>query len=146
MNESGPLALHGSCHCGSVSVELRTTLPTPPAARACGCSFCSKHRAIWTSDPQGKLIVRHREASDILRYRFGLKITDFIICAHCGVPCAALGEVDGRLLGVVNINTMDRFTEFAPASPASFDGEDTDDRLARRRVGWTPASIVSGPA
>jgi len=50
--------------------------------------------------------------------------------------------VDDRLLGVVNINTMDRLGDFAPASPASFDGEETDDRLARRRKGWTPARVV----
>ena len=50
--------------------------------------------------------------------------------------------VDDRLLGVVNINTMDRRSEFAPAAHASFDGEETEDRIARRRAGWTPASVV----
>ena len=28
------------------------------------------------------------------------------------------------------------------ANPASFDGEETEDRLARRRKGWTPARMV----
>ena len=142
MNRHASTSLHGSCHCGRVSVELRTQSPTPPAARACGCSFCTKHGAAWTSDPQGELVLSHRAADDIRRYRFGLGITDFTICAHCGVPCVAVGMVDERLLGVVNINTMDRLSDFTPASPASFDGEETDDRLARRRKGWTPARVV----
>jgi hypothetical protein len=142
MNSPAPLSLHGSCHCGRVSVELRTHSSALPAARACGCSFCTKHGAAWTSDPQGELVLSHRAPDDIRRYRFGLGITDFIICAHCGVPCAAVGLVDDRLLGVVNINTMDRLSDFAPANPASFDGEETDDRLARRRKGWTPARMV----
>ena len=137
-----PLSLHGSCHCGRVSVELRTQSPTLPVARACGCSFCTKHGAAWTSDPQGELVLSHGAPDDIRRYRFGLGITDFIICAHCGVPCVAVGMVDDRLLGVVNINTMDRLSDFAPANPASFDGEETEDRLARRRKGWTPARVV----
>ena len=142
MNNPQPLSLHGSCHCGRVSVELRTQSPTLPAARACGCSFCTKHGAAWTSDPQGELVLSHRAPDDIRRYRFGLGITDFIICADCGVPCVAVGMVDDRLLGVVNINTMDRLSDFAPANPASFDGEETEDRLARRRKGWTPARMV----
>lgn len=137
-----PLSLHGSCHCGRVSVELRTQSPTLPVARACGCSFCTKHGAAWTSDPQGELVLSHGASDDIRRYRFGLGITDFIICAHCGVPCVAVGMVDDRLLGVLNINTMDRLSDFAPANPASFDGEETEDRLARRRKRWTPARVV----
>ena len=32
MNTPQPLSLHGSCHCGRVSVELRTQSPTLPAA------------------------------------------------------------------------------------------------------------------
>jgi len=142
VNGPAPLSLHGSCHCGRVSVELHTSSETLPAARACGCSFCTKHGAAWTSDPQGELVLSHRAPDDIRRYRFGLGITDFIICADCGVPCVAVGMVDDRLLGVVNINTMVRLSDFAPASPASFDGEETEDRLARRRKGWTPARVV----
>ena len=105
MTSRAPLSLTGSCHCGRVSVKLRTSSKTLPAARACGCSFCTKHGAAWTSDPQGELVLSHRAPDDIRRYRFGLGITDFIICAHCGVPCVAMGMVDDRLLGVVNINT-----------------------------------------
>ena len=144
MTSRAPLSLTGSCHCGRVSVKLRTSSKTLPAARACGCSFCTKHGAAWTSDPQGELVLSHRAPDDIRRYRFGLGITDFIICAHCGVPCVAVGMVDDRMLGVVNINTMDRLRDFAPASPASFDGEETEDRLARRRKGWTPARVMCG--
>ena len=142
MDEAAPLSLHGSCHCGRVSVELRTPSALPPAARACGCSFCTRHGAAWTSDPHGELILTHQAPGDVHRYRFGLDITDFILCAHCGVPCAAVGMVDDRLLGVVNINTMDRRSEFAAAAHASFEGEATEDRIARRRAGWTPASVI----
>tara|TARA_B100000378_G_scaffold48630_1_gene36302 strand:+ start:1099 stop:1629 length:531 start_codon:yes stop_codon:yes gene_type:complete len=149
MNNPQPLSLHGSCHCGRVSVELRTQSPTLPAARACGCSFCTKHGAAWTSDPQGELVLSHRAPDDIRRYRFGLGITDFIICAHCGVPCVAVGMVDDRLLGVVNINTMDRLSDFAPPTPPPSTekrpkiGSHGGARAGRRRA-WCAHKIQTG--
>ena len=133
----------GSCHCGAVTVALRTPAEQPPpASRACGCSFCTKHGAVWTSAPDGALSIYFDAPDHIRRYRFGLEITDFLLCATCGVPCAAVGTVDDRLRGVVNVNALDRASEFANAAPASFDGEDVEDRVARRRKGWTPAAIV----
>ena len=132
MTSRAPLSLTGSCHCGRVSVELHTSSETLPAARACGCSFCTKHGAAWTSDPQGELVLSHRAPDDIRRYRFGLGITDFIICADCGVPCVAMGMVDDRLLGVVNINTMDRLGDF-PRQP----------RLLRRGRDRRPARAAA---
>jgi hypothetical protein len=46
----------GSCHCGNISFELNWLPdPTEIPARACNCSFCTKHGGAWTSLPTGSL-------------------------------------------------------------------------------------------
>jgi hypothetical protein len=58
----GPLSIamliRGSCHCGNITLQLEwTPEPTEIPARACNCSFCTKHGGVWTSCPTGALTV-----------------------------------------------------------------------------------------
>jgi len=47
--------------------------------------------------------------------------------------------MEGRLYGVVNVNTLDDIERsILRASPASFEGEDEAARLERRRRNWIP--------
>lgn len=128
----------GQCHCGNLSFALdwRGDCDAIPA-RACTCSFCRKHGAIWTADPSSTLALTVRDAGAHSKYRFDSGTADFHVCAYCGVAPLATSEIDGRVYAVVNVQT---FENVDPArlrhAHVSFDGEATDSRLARRQRGW----------
>ena len=135
--------LAGHCHCGSVRVILETE--KPPAElplRACQCSFCRTRGALTTSDPAGHLFVEAAPGA-VNRYRFGLRITDFILCEECGTYVAALSDIGGQTMGVVNVlgAGLAGFEGRAP-DPMTYDDETPDQRLARRRDRWMRAQMV----
>jgi hypothetical protein len=77
-----------------------------------------------------------------LPYRFGLEITDFHICARCGVYVAASWLDGPDRFGVVNINALDERAAFTGAHiETDFSGEDVAARSARRRQAWTPMTV-----
>jgi len=138
--------LHGSCHCGALTVALDTA--RPPAdlpVRVCGCGFCLRHRPTYTTDPAGHVTLRATGEGDLVRYRFGLRLADFLICRTCGVFIAALepGE-PGR--AVVNLAVLERAAELTgePTRFTAYDSEDAAARTARRARSWTPATLVVG--
>jgi hypothetical protein len=72
--------IHGSCHCGNI----RVTFDWPDSGlaipvRACGCGLCTKHRAAWTSHPEGRFCLGIAE-SRVTQYQFGTKTADFHVC------------------------------------------------------------------
>jgi hypothetical protein len=132
--------IRGSCHCGNVSFELAwpgdaASIP----ARRCGCTFCQKHGGVWTSNPAGALTVRIARPAQVSRYEFGTATAEFVVCANCGAVPLVTSRIDGRVYAVVNVNTFDGVD---PAritiAPASFDGEEVGNRLARRERNWIP--------
>ena len=132
------MLIAGRCHCGNIAFTLRWE-PEPERipARACGCSFCTKHGGVWTASPTGSLVVTVRDASHVHAYAFGTRTADFHICTRCGVVPVVTSRIDDRLYAVVNVNA---FEDVAPALLAragvSFDAEDETARLARRKRGW----------
>lgn len=136
----------GSCHCGNIALALRW--PGNPAeipARACDCSFCTRHGGIWTSAPDAELDVTVRDPALVTRYAFGTRTADFHVCSRCGVVPLVTCSIGGRLFAVVNVNTLeDRVRTRARTAPARFEGEAVDDRLARRQRNWI--GVVRGIA
>jgi hypothetical protein len=135
--------LAGHCHCGAIRVILEpgkavADLPL----RACQCSFCRTRGALTTSDPSAHLFVEAAPGS-INRYRFGLRITDFLLCAECGTYVAAISETEAGPKGVVNVTgvAMAGFEGRQP-DPMIYDDETADQRLARRQDRWMPVSVV----
>src|SRR5689334_13522184 len=130
------MLIHGNCHCGNISFELDWKADYV-AARACDCSFCVKHGGLWTSMPTASLEVRVRKPSLVNRYAFGTRTATFHSCTGCGIVPVATSEIDGHLYAVISVNA---FNDVDPAlirrAPASFEGEDTGSRLARRKRGW----------
>ena len=127
----------GACHCGNIEVRLASNRsPAELGTRTDTCSFCAKQGSLYTSDPSGELAITIADASRVQRYRFGTRTADFLICTACGVFVAAC--MDDR--AVVNINVLAARGEFLanPIQVADLDGEALDDRLARRRLRWTP--------
>jgi hypothetical protein len=135
--------LEGACHCGELSVQLDTTRePGELPVRVCGCAFCAKHRPRYTSDPTGHATIRIAHESSVSRYRFGLRLADFLICRTCGVFVAAHEPgTPGR--AVINLDVLARSSDFVapPAQFTAYDAEDVATRTARRAKNWTPATL-----
>lgn len=138
-----PGAFAGSCHCGAVSVAFQVTRPLVDLPlRRCGCSFCRRHGARTVADPGGKLVIR--AAGALNRYRFGLGVTDMLLCANCGVYVAALITHEGRDYATLNVNMLDIREDLDPAPPlVHYDGETAAARIARRLANWTPAEVIA---
>ncbi len=132
------MLIHGKCHCGNVSFAL-TWEPEPVEipARACSCSFCVKHGGVWTSHPAASLRVAIEQPSLMSTYTFGTKTAEFHVCARCGVVPVVSCRVEGRLYAVVSVHALEGVeASLLCHASASFDGEGTDSRLARRQRNW----------
>ncbi|MBV9420354.1 MAG: aldehyde-activating protein [Alphaproteobacteria bacterium] len=132
----------GGCHCGNVTYVFETTKPLDALGlRACQCTFCRAHGARTTSDPDGAFRLKVADASQLQRYRFGLKTADFLICKTCGAFIGALMEEQGRRYITVNANTFQPPPAYTIAGSANdFSAEDTSGRIARRAAKWTPVT------
>ena len=135
--------LAGHCHCGAIRVILEPGKPVGELPlRACQCSFCRTRGALTTADPSGHLFVEAAPGS-IERYRFGLKVTDFLLCAECGTYVAAAMEIEGEPMAVLNIRGVDLpGFEGREPEPMIYDDESPQERAARRRDRWMPVTVV----
>lgn len=132
------MLIHGKCHCGNISFTLDWK-PEPAAipARACDCSFCVKHGGVWTSAPGGSLRIAIRDGKRVSNYSFGTRTAEFHVCTGCGVVPVVTSRIDGRLYAVVSVNAFENVNpSLLRRASASFDGEGTDSRLARRQRNW----------
>lgn len=135
--------LHGACHCGNLTVELETErAPAETQVRLDQCSFCTRHGARSISDPKGRLTIRVLDETALVRYRFGLRLADFVICARCGVYAAAMFVEPAGTWGVLNCNVLDDRAAFGAGEPVNYDGETPEARQARRRARWTPTRLL----
>lgn len=128
----------GSCHCGGVVAEYRTDAPVQ--LRQDGCSFCSTRGVKSASDPGG--VLKLRSERKLVRYRFGHRTADFLICPTCGTYVATSMDNEGGPIGVLNVVGMNvpKLRDL-PASLASLEGETAEERMARRRARWTPMTL-----
>ena len=131
------MILNGKCHCGNISFVLRwEPEPVEIPARACTCSFCTKHGGVWTSCPTGSLKVSVARPSQVSKYAFGTKTATFHICCECGVVPVVTSEVDDPEGGPMS------------ATPVVFDPtrvvdgiELSDDPILRYRPGAYTESV-----
>lgn len=134
----------GSCHCGAIRIAL-TSDKKPEEMRVgrCGCSFCRRHGARTMGEPTGS--VEFRGAPNALsRYRFGLGITDYLLCSRCGAYVGAVMPEENGPIGIVNVNSLDIRDSFDAAPPLHhYDGEDEARRRSRRRKFWMPATVIA---
>ena len=134
------MQLKGECHCGNIGYTLewpdeQQRIPV----RACGCTFCVKHAARWTSHRDGRLIAKILDPALVVQYRFGTKTADFYVCARCGAVPFVTSAIDSTLYAVVNVNTLEGVDHaLLTESGANFDGEGAGERLDRRKRNWIP--------
>src|SRR3954466_15705867 len=132
------MLIEGRCHCGNVALELawpahRAEVP----ARACSCSFCMKHGGVWTSDPSATLTVTIADPSKVSSYAFGTRTATFHVCSRCGTVPFVTSEIAGRRYAVVNLNALENVDPSTiRRATANLEGEDVEDRLARRTRNW----------
>ena len=132
------MLIRGGCHCGNISFILDwKPEPSEIPARACNCSFCTKHGGVWTSCPAGSLKVSVKDRSRVSKYAFGTKTAEFHICSACGIVPVVTSRIGGREYAVVSVNA---FEGLDPAllrkAPITFEGESEESRLARRARNW----------
>jgi hypothetical protein len=109
--------------------------------------MCTKHGGVWTSNPQGRFRLSIADETRATRYRFGTRTADFHVCATCGVVPIVTCVIDGMRYAVLNVNTFDGVDRSQLIqSPTDFEGEATENRLARRRRNWTPEAAGSTEA
>jgi hypothetical protein len=141
------MRIAGSCHCRNIRFELHW-LPEPVMeipARACGCTFCTRHGGVWTSCPTGELSVSIEDDTLRSRYAFGTGTADFHVCARCGVVPVVTSRIDGTTYAVVNVNAFEGIDRsLLRQAPASFDDEDEPSRLARRQRSWIGRVTFTG--
>ena len=120
----------GGCHCNNLSYVFETCLPLQSLGlRACMCRFCRAHGARNTSDPSGLVTFSVRNDERLVRYRFGLRTADFLLCANCGVYIGALLRGDGRGWFTVNVNSFrDPPPHNFPIESICYDEEDVGHR------------------
>lgn len=134
----------GSCHCGAISIRFESEKkPEEMRVGRCGCTFCRRHGARTLGDPAGSVTFRGAPSS-LSRYRFGLGITDYLLCAKCGTYVGAVMPDEGGAIGIVNVNSLDIRDTFDPAPPLHhYDGEDEARRRSRRRKFWMKATVIA---
>ena len=112
--------------------------------RACQCTFCRAHGACTTSDPQGLIEFHVQNPERLSRYRFGYRITEFLVCTECGVYVGAMAEVSSVPLAIVNVNALSpRLEGLHEPAPISHEGESVQDRNRRRARSWSPCRYIT---
>lgn len=134
----------GGCHCGVIQWRFRTDIePSEWVIRSCQCTFCRAHGARCTSDPAGIVDFRTSDDAAVLRYRFGLKTADFLVCRKCGVYVGAVIDGAAGAFTTLNLNSMKTSVRgLGEPAAVSYDSEGSEDRIERRRSRWTPVATV----
>ena len=132
------MMIRGRCHCGNIAFSLTwKPAPTEIPARACGCSFCTKHGGVWTSNPGASLQVTVQDPALVSKYAFGTRTADYHVCTRCGVVPVVSCRIDDQLYAVVNVNAFEGIDpSLLRRASTNFEGEQTESRLARRKRNW----------
>lgn len=132
------MQIRGSCHCRNITFSLRWDPdPAEIPARACDCTFCTKHGGVWTSNPKGSLRVSIEDPSQVSEYVFGTRTAKFHVCSKCGIVPVVTSTIDDHLYAVVSVNAFENVdASMLKRASASFDAESQDTRLARRVRNW----------
>jgi hypothetical protein len=132
------MLIKGSCHCRNISFTL-TWEPDPAEipARACTCSFCTRHGGVWTSNPAGSLKITVEDPTRLSKYSFGTRTAEFLVCSTCGIVPVALSTIDDHLYAVVSVNAFEGVEpSLLRRASSNFDAETETSRLARRKRNW----------
>lgn len=98
---------------------------------------------VTAGDPEGKVEITIVDADEAVRYRFGARTADFLLCGRCGVYVAAVIATDSGAVCTLNLNVLDERSAFtAEPVSVSYDDETREARLQRRGEQWMLTNIV----
>jgi hypothetical protein len=128
---------HASCCCGNIEAKVELSVPisnfTP---RACDCNFCTKHGAAYIADPSGKLTIQIKNPNEIVKYKHGSEIADFITCKLCGVFVAVTYSLEEQLLGSLNSRTLENISDLPEPNNVSPKFLPDTDKIGRWQQIW----------
>jgi hypothetical protein len=128
-----------------VTFEPRSA-PEDLVVRSCGCAFCRRHGARCVSDPAGAIRIVVHDPALLIRYGFGLRTAEFLVCGRCGTYLAAVMMEGGSAVATINVNNFDPPHPFEREGvPMRYDDESEAERRARRAAGWTPVVAFGAP-
>jgi hypothetical protein len=133
----------GRCHCGAIRGMLAASKPAAELQlRSCQCGFCTRHGAITVSDPAGRATFEI-ERSALTKYQFETRTGTTLLCGRCGMYAGVVLEDDGKVWSVMNVRGL-AVPEFAERAGERvvYENETPQQRIARRKVKWTPTEIV----
>jgi hypothetical protein len=107
----------GSCHCGRVVFELRTTLDY---VVDCNCSLCRRRGALWHGASEKNLSILSGE-TDLVLYQFNTMTAKHYFCRHCGIHPFIRPRLDPTRWAV-NVRCLEG-VELSTIPVRSFDGE-----------------------
>jgi hypothetical protein len=133
------------CHCGALTARFRTALATSAwQVRGCQCSFCRAHAGLTISDPSGSLEFAAVHPEQVQRYRFGRRVTDFLLCRTCGIYVGASVAVPNGRFGVLNTHALRPIPANLPQPvPMNYAAETLLEKQQRREARWTPLTASS---
>jgi hypothetical protein len=138
--------LEGQCHCGAVRASIEGVAAADLPLRACQCGFCRRHGAATTSHPDARITFAVDQGA-LTRYRFGQKLSDFLICGACGCYVGSLAATDIGPIAILNVRGVDLpGFEGRAAEPMTYDGETPEARTERRKARWSPAELTAQPS
>jgi hypothetical protein len=130
--------LRGSCHCGRLSLCFSTSLSLKDYnPRACDCSYCKKHAAMYVSDPSGRLLIDVNGIDGLGRYRQGSETADFLYCVDCGVLIGVVFESDGDIYGAVNVRCLEGYENLGEPKIVSPRKLSPEEKKVRWNAVWT---------
>jgi hypothetical protein len=127
---------YGGCHCGNVDYTLHWPMADGLVLRRCGCSFCTKHNAIYTAHPRASLAAKIGDPATLASYEFDTRTARCHFCSRCGVYLFATSVIDGHEYVVLNAATLSDFAPPDGVRVMNFENETRDERLSRRRRTW----------
>jgi hypothetical protein len=139
---SAQFQFSGTCHCGGIRGTLAASRPAAELQlRSCQCGFCTRHGAITVSDPAGRATFEIDRGA-LNRYQFETRTGTTLLCARCGMYAGVVLEDDGKTWSVMNVRGL-AVPEFAgrAGEPIVYEGETPAQRIARRKVKWTPTEL-----
>lgn len=144
---AGTVSFSGRCHCGNLEVIFEPAgAPEDLVVRSCTCSFCRRHGARCVSDPAGTVRIRAHDPARLIRYRFGLRTAEFLLCGRCGAYIGAIMTGAGSAVATINVNSFEPPHPFEREGvPMRYEGETEPARRARRAAGWTPVVAFEAP-
>lgn len=130
--------IKGDCVCGNISYEMHTNLTNEQIPmRICSCPFCRRIGAVYSSDPNGKIIIRIKNEKAVEKRQFATKTSQFIFCSECGVMPLIICPIEGKDYAVINLRCCDDIEDLSRAQTHHFSGETLEERVNRRKSTWT---------